>query len=371
MATNHVTHTIAPIFDGRSRVLVLGTMPSPASRAIGFYYGHPQNRFWRVMEHLFGLPGHALVDNAARTAFLLGNGIALWDVLASCSIDGASDASISDPVPNDLTRILDAAPIERVVCTGGTAARLCRRFDGSLLKARGIDVVALPSTSPANARMRLDDLIAAYEPAFESLYRDGSRQERKRALRAAALAARDALDAAERVRRSSEICAQLIHEMEHLASPAAIAAYAAMRSEANVDGFIRAAYARGHRVAFPCMQRTASGGQTMFMRAVSEDDYLAHVVPFINHPISPFEPTASDARRFPLVSPQDIDLVAVPLVAFDDADRRLGYGGGNYDRFLPQLRPDCRAVGVAFAEQRVDAVPTEPHDRPLPHVIHA
>lgn len=157
-----VTHTIPPVFNGCSRVLVLGTMPSPASREVGFYYGHPQNRFWRVMERLFELPDHALVQNDARTAFLLEHGIALWDVLAACEIAGASDASIADPVPNDLTRILDAAPIQQVFTTGGKAAQLCRRFDGQLLKERSIPLTSLPSTSAANARMRLDDLVAAY-----------------------------------------------------------------------------------------------------------------------------------------------------------------------------------------------------------------
>lgn len=169
MEAQRVTHTIEPVFDVRSRVLVLGTMPSPASRAAGFYYGHPQNRFWRVMERLFGLPDRALSENGPRTAFLLEHGIALWDVLASCSIAGASDASIADPVPNDLARILDAAPIGRVFTTGGTAARLCRRFDGEMLAQRGIELFALPSTSPANARMRLDDLVEAYQPVAEAV----------------------------------------------------------------------------------------------------------------------------------------------------------------------------------------------------------
>lgn len=109
-AAERVTHTIDPIFDERSRVLVLGTMPSPRSREVGFYYGHPQNRFWRVMERMYGLEDQSLVDNDGRRAFLLASGIALWDVLASCEIAGASDASIVDPVPNDLARILDIAP---------------------------------------------------------------------------------------------------------------------------------------------------------------------------------------------------------------------------------------------------------------------
>ena len=171
MEAQRVIHAIDPVFDERSRVLVLGTMPSPASRQVGFYYGHPQNRFWRVMERLFDRPDHSLQDNGDRIAFLLGERIALWDVLASCSIEGASDASIADPVPNDLTRILGTAPIERVFTTGGTAAKLCRRFDGALLSERGIEHIALPSTSAANARMRLDDLVGAYAPIRSALER--------------------------------------------------------------------------------------------------------------------------------------------------------------------------------------------------------
>lgn len=161
-AAARVAHTLGPIFDERSRVLVLGTMPSPRSREVGFYYSHPQNRFWRVMERLHGLRDHELIDNDARYAFLLAHRIALWDVLAACNIAGASDASIANPEPNDLARILDAAPIETVCTTGGKAAQLCRRFDGPALTQRGIELVELPSTSPANARMRLDDLVAAY-----------------------------------------------------------------------------------------------------------------------------------------------------------------------------------------------------------------
>ena len=368
-----VTHTIEPVFDGRSRVLVLGTMPSPASREVGFYYGHPQNRFWRVMERLFGLADHALVDNDARTAFLLEHRIAVWDVLAACSIEGASDASISDPVPNDLTRILDAAPIECVICTGGTAARLCRRFDGELLRERGIELIGLPSTSPANARMRLDDLVAAYAPAF-ALVREAQQADAKRVMRATALAARDAIGADERAQRSRAICDRLLDELDSLptAGPATVAVYAAMRSEVDLDPFIRAAYGHGARVAFPAMERE-DGAPLMRMRAVDERDYVARPAPFIARPVAVFDPCegADATSSFPLVAADEIDLIAVPLVAFDARGNRLGYGGGNYDRYLPQLRPDCRVIGVAFAEQQVAAVPTDPHDRPLPRIISA
>lgn len=162
MHVERIFHTIEPVFDGASRVLVLGTMPSPASREVGFYYGHPQNRFWRVMERLYGQAESSLVNNELRQAFLLDHHIALWDVLASCDIAGASDASIANAIPNDLTRVLDAAPIQTVCTTGGKAAQLCRRYHGELLSQRAIDLVELPSTSPANACMRLDDLVRAY-----------------------------------------------------------------------------------------------------------------------------------------------------------------------------------------------------------------
>ena len=162
MEPARITHTIDPVFDGRSRVLVLGTMPSPKSREAGFFYGHPQNRFWRVMERLFDLPERSLVENGARTGFLLEHRIALWDVLASCDISGASDASIANPEPNDLRRIIDVAPVTTVFTTGTKAAQLCRRFDGELLRERGIGLAHLPSTSAANARMRLDGLVDAY-----------------------------------------------------------------------------------------------------------------------------------------------------------------------------------------------------------------
>lgn len=171
MQTSPVEHTLKPVFDARSRVLVLGTMPSPRSREVGFYYGHPQNRFWRVMERLFGYEDHALVQNDIRRTFLLEQRIALWDVLASCTIAGASDASIANPVPNDLAPLLDAAPIRTVFTTGSKAAQLCRRYNAARLSARDIELHSLPSTSAANARMRLDDLVAAYRPLMQELSR--------------------------------------------------------------------------------------------------------------------------------------------------------------------------------------------------------
>lgn len=107
-ASQRIEHPLQPVFDGRSRVLVLGTMPSPASRTAGFYYGHPQNRFWKVLGALWD--EHEPLGVEGRTAFLLAHRIAVWDVLAACDIEGASDASIAHAVPNDLRVVIDHAP---------------------------------------------------------------------------------------------------------------------------------------------------------------------------------------------------------------------------------------------------------------------
>ena len=156
-----IEHSIDPIFDARSRLLMLGTMPSPKSREQGFFYGHPQNRFWKVIAAVFSAPVPKSIPE--KRAFLLEHRIALWDVLASCEIAGASDASIRNPKPNDLRSILDRAPIERIFCTGAKAAQLYRRL---CEPTTGIPCLQLPSTSPANAAMRLDDLIEVYRSAL-------------------------------------------------------------------------------------------------------------------------------------------------------------------------------------------------------------
>ena len=157
-----VFHTLEPVFDGNSKILILGSMPSPVSRAIGFYYGHPQNRFWRVLEALFDekIPSSA----EAKRAFLLKKHIALWDVIESCDINGASDSSIKNVVPNDFSVIFSAADIKRVFTTGKTAYDLYRRFT--------LDTpVLLPSPSPANCAVKFDALVSAYSVIFDYIER--------------------------------------------------------------------------------------------------------------------------------------------------------------------------------------------------------
>ena len=161
MDATTVTHEIQPVFDSRSRVLLLGTMPSPASREQGFYYGHPQNRFWRVIAAIFDEPAPRTIEE--KHDMLLRHHVALWDVLASCEIEGASDASIRDAQPNDLARIFDAADIRAVFATGTKAGELYRKLIEPTL---GVLCTTLPSTSPANAKMKLADLVGAYGKAL-------------------------------------------------------------------------------------------------------------------------------------------------------------------------------------------------------------
>lgn len=152
-----VEHSLAPIYDKDSKVLILGSMPSPKSRAMGFYYGHPQNRFWKVMESLFDCH---LETIAEKKLFLASHHIALFDVLASCDIAGASDSSIRNAVPNDLAPIFNVADIQAVFTTGQKAHQLYHRY---LEKQTKMPDIVLPSTSPANAKTSLAALVEAYQ----------------------------------------------------------------------------------------------------------------------------------------------------------------------------------------------------------------
>lgn len=154
---DHLVHPIDPWFIGSSHTLLLGSFPSPLSREKGFPYGNPTNRFWRVIAGVYGQPVPQTLEG--RRSLILDNGLALWDVIRSCSIEGASDASIAEVVPNDLGPLLEAGSITRIFTTGGKAFELYRAY---LEPAVGIKAVRLPSTSAANARMRLEDLIGAY-----------------------------------------------------------------------------------------------------------------------------------------------------------------------------------------------------------------
>lgn len=152
-----VTHNFAPVFDSHSRILMLGTMPSPKSRETGFYYGHPRNRFWKVVSDVCGEDLPETTED--KIAFVHRNHIAVWDVLAGCEIRGADDNSIKNPVPNDMEEILKKADIRAVFATGTKAAQLYKRY---CYPKTGLEAFTLPSTSPANCTVSYEELFHAY-----------------------------------------------------------------------------------------------------------------------------------------------------------------------------------------------------------------
>lgn len=149
-----IIHPLKPIYDSNSKILILGTMPSVKSRENNMYYSHPKNRFWLVLATIFNeaIP----LSNEDKKTFLLKHNIALWDVLKSCKIKGSSDSSIKDPIVNDFNIILDKCKIDAIFTTGKQATKLYKNLtDG--------DSIYLPSTSPANCAISLDELTDKYK----------------------------------------------------------------------------------------------------------------------------------------------------------------------------------------------------------------
>lgn len=153
-----ISHPIPPVFDRHSKVLILGSFPSVKSREAQFFYGHPQNRFWKVTSAVFGVPEPLTVEE--KKAFLLSHGIAVWDVIASCDIEGSSDSSIKNVIPNDLTTILNHADIRTIFVNGKTAEKYYNKYIKDTI---GREAVCLPSTSPANAAWSVDRLTEAWK----------------------------------------------------------------------------------------------------------------------------------------------------------------------------------------------------------------
>ncbi len=150
-------HPFGPLFSADSRILILGSFPSVKSREQQFFYGHPQNRFWRVIAAVFDEPVPATTEEKKK--LILGHRLALWDAIASCVVTGSSDASIREVRPNDLRIILDGCGIRRIYCNGRKSYEMYERY---ILPETGREAACLPSTSPANAQWSLDRLIAAW-----------------------------------------------------------------------------------------------------------------------------------------------------------------------------------------------------------------
>ena len=153
-----ILHPIPPVFDENSKVLILGSFPSVRSREEGFFYGHPQNRFWKVTSSVFGEDTPSGTEE--KKAFLLRNHIALWDVIGSCEINGSSDSSIRNTTVNDVSLILNTAKIRSVYLNGRKAYQLYQKF---MFPLTGREGICLPSTSPANAAWSTDKLTEAWK----------------------------------------------------------------------------------------------------------------------------------------------------------------------------------------------------------------
>ena len=162
MEYQSLKHTFDPVFDEESKILILGSFPSVKSRENNFFYGHPQNRFWKVMANVLDWNVPTTIEE--KREMLLNNYVAVWDVIASCSIVGSSDTSIKDVVVNDFSRILENSKVERIYVNGGKAYELYHKYAE---KVTGIQAVKLPSTSPANAAWSLEKLTKTWKEIIE------------------------------------------------------------------------------------------------------------------------------------------------------------------------------------------------------------
>lgn len=158
-----IVHPLQPLFQADSKILILGSFPSIKTREYGFFYGHPQNRFWKVLAALLNVSVPETIEE--KRTMLLEHHIAVWDVIASCTITGSSDSSIKDVVPNDLGKILKEASVEKIYANGATAWKLYNKYTK---KMTGMDAVKLPSTSPANAAFRLERLIEEWKVILDT-----------------------------------------------------------------------------------------------------------------------------------------------------------------------------------------------------------
>ncbi len=149
----HVVHTFGPLYNEDSGILILGSIPSPASREVGFYYGHPRNRFWQMLAELYGMPLPESIEE--KKALVLSHGLALWDVIEECDIIGASDSSVKNAVPTDIPSLLGKTQIRTILCNGALSKKI---YDQYQLPRTGIPAQKMPSTSPANAAWSLERL---------------------------------------------------------------------------------------------------------------------------------------------------------------------------------------------------------------------
>ncbi len=163
----NIVHPFKPVFDNNSNILILGSFPSVKSREINFYYGHSQNRFWKILENIYNEKINNNIEK--KKEFLLKNNIALWDVIKTCEITGSSDSSIKNAIPNDIEDLITKTNIEIIFCNGNTSYNLFIKYFKDKIT---VPVICLPSSSPANAKFSLDDLTKIWREKIEKNYED-------------------------------------------------------------------------------------------------------------------------------------------------------------------------------------------------------
>ncbi len=154
----HIEHPFPPLYDTESEILILGSFPSVKSREQMFFYGHPQNRFWKVMASVFEAPVPQTIEE--KKAFLLSHHVAVWDVIKSCDIKGSSDSSIKNAVPTDIREVICGSKVQRIFCNGKASGAMFEKYQKTVI---GMEAVTLPSTSPANAAYSVDKLVEAWK----------------------------------------------------------------------------------------------------------------------------------------------------------------------------------------------------------------
>ena len=162
MEYQHIRHEFDPVYDRNSEILILGTLPSVKSREQRFYYGHKQNRFWKVIAALYGEAVPVTIEEKKK--ILLGHHIALFDVIAECDIAGSSDSTIRNVVPTDLSLILKQAPVRKIFANGNKAYDLYMKYS---YEKTGMEAIKLPSTSPANAAFQMERLLQSWRVILE------------------------------------------------------------------------------------------------------------------------------------------------------------------------------------------------------------
>lgn len=160
----HIVHPFPPLYDEVSKILILGSLPSVKSREQMFFYGHPQNRFWKVIAAVTGEAVPATIEE--KKELLHRNHIALWDTIYSCDIIGSSDSSIKNVVPTNLAPIINQSKVSHVFCNGNTSGRYYKKYQQDIL---GLEAVTLPSTSPANAAYSVDRLVQIWKEAVKKV----------------------------------------------------------------------------------------------------------------------------------------------------------------------------------------------------------